>query len=623
MKQLLKWLPLFLLVVFLTSSHAETTPDEEYTFTLHIGAFVKAKLADFRAIHSFGYLYSQPAENNLTRIYMGDYESENLAYRTLKQVKGSGYPDAFVTRRRLATGTNTDVIHLGTETVGADIDWAYYNQAGNLFTTLNGNQVQILTGPFTTLTEANNMLVAIKQAGFQNASIQTINSVLLHKVTSFEADMEMKDITLIVMEEQIPEEYDQVVLTEKTVRTGGPDLMVKPKIKEEPAPEPIPETYDEVVLTEKTPTKVATPKVEKKAAPKKEKAAPVKKEAPKVKKKKVVKPFVFNVPRIRPNVKRTSALELQRVLKPEKAYTGSLDGLYGKGTAKGWKTFLATNKAVRKYQAMTTCQEKFTDKGTDNILQHYINTLLTDSDTALKGLENSKEPIAKAYRAYYLFENGGDKEKVNVLMNTAIKETFVKKKIENRPPFNYKAMYAYKDLDQLILHLSYIHNATRNTAIPAWIFQQHKREAMKALEPGTHMSPDAYDVQSMDEFLNWDELTLLETIAEDLSPSEVSAKVLKESSSRRARLLMVPKALSTEEYINIKGWNRSLWSGLDAWMGKDAVLKKWGVPLKAAYFQTQVRLEDYYMDKGFKPKEATGLALTTLQTLVAHYLEKV
>ena len=237
-------------------------------------------------------------------------------------------------------------------------------------------------------------------------------------------------------------------------------------------------------------------------------------------------------------------------------------------------------------------------------------------------MENSKEPIAKAYRAYYLFENGGDQATIDALMNGAIKEAFGKKKMENRPPFDYQASYAYKDLDQLILHLSYIHNVTDDTAIPAWLFQKHKKEAMKALEPGTHMSPDAYDMQSMDEFLNWEELELLETIAEDLSPNEVSAKTLKESSSRRARLLMAPKALSTEDYTNIKGWNRSLWSGLDAWMGKDAVLKKWGIPLKAAYLQTQVRLEDYFMDKGFKSKEATGLALTTMQTLVAHYLEK-
>ena len=586
---------------------------------------MKAKLADFQTIRSLGYLYSQPAENNLTRIYMGDYENENAAYNILKQVKVSGYPDAFVTRRSLAKGKDTDVIHLGTERVGTNIDWTKYKKAGNLYTALNGIQVQIFTGPFTTLTQANQMLTAIKQAGFQNASLVTMNSVYLHKVTSFEANMEMKDITLVVEEESIPQEYDQVVLTEKTVRTGGPDLMVKPKVKEEPAPEQIPESFDKVVLTEKTPTPAPAPKpkVEKKEIPKVEKTAPVKKETPKAAPKSTAKPFVFKIPKIRPNVKRTSALELQRVLKAEKAYTGSLDGLYGKGTTKGWKNFLASNKSVRKYQAFTTCQEKFTDKGTDNILQHYINTLTTDSNTALKGLENSKEPIAKAYRAYYLFENGGDQVKIDGLMNSAIKEAFGKKKLKNRPPFDYKATYAYESLDQLILHLGYIQNATGETAIPAWLFQKHQKEAMKALEPGTYMSPDAYDVQSMDEFLNWEELDLLETIAEDLSPNKVSAKTLKESSSRRARLLMAPKALSLEDYTNIKGWNRSLWSGLDAWMGKDAVLKKWGVPLKASYFQTQVRLEDYFMDKGFKSKEATGLALMTLQTLVAHYLEKI
>jgi hypothetical protein len=40
------------------------------------------------------------------------------------------------------------------------------------------------------------------------------------------------------------------------------------------------------------------------------------------------------------------------------------------------------------------------------------------------------------------------------------------------------------------------------------------------------------------------------------------------------------------------------------------------------YFQSQVRLEDYFMDKGYKPKEAKALALAALHTLVAYHMQR-
>ena len=48
--------------------------------------------------------------------------------------------------------------------------------------------------------------------------------------------------------------------------------------------------------------------------------------------------FNLTRPAIRNKVKRTSALDLQKVLKSQKYYSGSLDGLYGKGTGKCFPT---------------------------------------------------------------------------------------------------------------------------------------------------------------------------------------------------------------------------------------------------------------------------------------------
>ncbi len=84
MKHLQKLLPILFLVATVFNTSAFTPVDDEYTFTIHVGAFVKAKLADFKTIRAYGYLYAENAENNLIRIYMGDYETENDAYKTLK-----------------------------------------------------------------------------------------------------------------------------------------------------------------------------------------------------------------------------------------------------------------------------------------------------------------------------------------------------------------------------------------------------------------------------------------------------------------------------------------------------------------------------------------------------------
>lgn len=300
MKQALN---ILLAVLFTCGLQARETSkiSTDYTFTIHIGAFVKANISDFKNIRQFGYLYSLQL-NNLQQVYMGDYETEAAANKVLAEVKNAGFMDAFTTRRSIKNGNIVMVIQLGTVKPGEEIDWLKYAEAGPLNALLTGNSVKIVTEAFDDLNLAKQRLTLIKKAGFNDAFIKNVNELLLHKVTSFETGGKVV----------IPQEFSFTPEPEPVISAVEPIKAVQP-----PAREVVPQEYD-AVLTPKSP------------APANEIAEPT----------------------IRKNVKRTSVLKLQELLKADGTYTGSLDGFYGPGTAKGYNQTLAANADVKKYQIL-------------------------------------------------------------------------------------------------------------------------------------------------------------------------------------------------------------------------------------------------------------------------------
>ena len=331
-------------------------------------------------------------------------------------------------------------------------------------------------------------------------------------------------------------------------------------------------------------------------------------------------PQSIKAPAIRGNVKRTSVMELQKLLKNEKHYTSSLDGLYGKGTTRGWETMLSENGIFQKQLGYQECGiVHLQPKGVSNILQNYINTLRTNTAIAVKGLETEKAPIAKAYRAYHLLAANGNPMAINQLMNQAIKETFKNKRIQNNPAFDYTATYSYEDMDQLILHLGYLHRVTPEVAVPMWLFTEHPRETGVAFKFGT----GNYNIAGVDHLYDWEELKLLRQIVQDLSTEQPTAAELDRAAAQRAALLLASQPLDAQARADVLNWNKSFWYSVDAWSKKASILKKWSLPLKASYLQSQIRLEDYYMNKGLSSEQATGHAILTLKTMVAPYLNNL
>ena len=577
---------------FLPNRSTTAQAPNDHTFTIHVGTFVQAQLSDFNNIRQYGFLYAEKFQNNLLQVYMGEFPSEAAANALLGQVKTNGYPDAYVTRRNLQQGEKVHIIQLALSAVGEDIDWQSYLKAGPLYALLSGKQVKIVTGVFGNIEEANQRLSIVKKLGYADAFVKAVNNIYLHPISTFEAGGELvaPEVEFVV---EAPETA-QPIAEEPTEKEEPKTIEDEPVAEEAvvetpaeeptpPAAEPIPESYDEV-MTARSPL--------------------------------LADPLSTPLPGIRKNVKRTSAIELQKVLKKEGTYTGSLDGYYGKGTQGGYEKIMANNRQIRKYQTLAQHSDQLVAKAAPSALQAAISGLAENPNRFLKHLENSQAALAKAYQAYYYFATRGASPQVDDWMNTAIKTAFKGQK--STTPFDHKATYAYKDLDQLLLHLAYIHSVSgKEAAVPCWLFQRHPEKANEAFgNIGT------YAMESCEQFTQWAPLRLLTTIAADLDPNPaVSQSLLAPYASIRSGLFVAPVVLTREEQKAIEAWNTSLWKGLDEWAAADPVHQKWCTPLKVAYYQSMVLLEDHYMDRDFKPLEAKGLALSVMQTVVAPYLD--
>jgi len=576
MKPVLKLLLISLFLLGLNVSvQADQSIDDEYLYTIHIGTFLKVKLADFEKVRGLGYLYAEKFDDQLMHIFMGEYESFGKAKKILSDVKSNGYPDAYVTSRKSKSDNKLTLIQLGVKKVGDDINWYSYARAGELYTIIDNEQLKILTGAFDNMESARSHLALLKQNGFKDAFVKKVPETRAHLASTFETgELGFVDFIRPLKEADKPQEFAQVDAT--------PEKLTSKTVEERPT---------EYGMTKK-------------------KATPVlKKEA-----------LLIASPNIRKNVKRTSAIELQKELKLTGTYKGSLDGLYGNGTATAYQKALLEMPQLKRYRILVDRDAMSIPTQTTDKLQFAINSLLADTPNALKTLKGSNQAIAKAYQAYLLFREKGANQQVDDLMNQAIKAAYKGQKSTNSTKFDYNATYAYKDFGQLILHLRYIQGASKKEyAAPCWLFQEHTKEAVAAYEPNATMSSASYLIQDCHQQINWEELQLLRMIAADLNP-DAKTTISDKDLALQTRLLMAPKPLNADDFKYIKNWNNELWKGLNDWSKSDPLHKKWVSPLKVTFFQSQVRLEDYFMDKGFDAKAASGLALMTLKTMVGHHL---
>ncbi|MEZ4983426.1 MAG: hypothetical protein R2795_00045 [Saprospiraceae bacterium] len=76
-----------------------------------------------------------------------------------------------------------------------------------------------------------------------------------------------------------------------------------------------------------------------------------------------------------------------------------------------------------------------------------------------------------------------------------------------------------------------------------------------------------------------------------------------------------PKISATEKTL-LETLRQQFIRQTDAWAAKDAYLYPIVTTLRLAFHQSQVRIEDYYMDKGLSASEARTAALAVLHEIV-------
>jgi hypothetical protein len=608
----------FIFAVLFLSAFAATAQEEVPEYTVQVGNYANPKPGDFAQLQSHGFLYSVKRPNH-TDIFMGGYMTEKEANEALATLQLFGYSNAAVTKLNVDGGQSVAVIQLATKRLGDKINWEEYLTAGQLHVLLSGKQIRIFTGTFPDLPSAKAHLAKIQKVGFKDAFVRNVNNVLLHEAGDFEMGGAPK-------RPLIPLVFEEPKKEEKSAEPTKP--VVEPK-KEE-----VPKDYDAVATVPTTkaeeepkakPAEVTPKGGEIKAEPEKkapEKAEPIQKEPVKAAVEATPVPVSFeaDLPDIRPNVKRTSAYELQKALKSEGSYKGSLDGFYGKSTRNAYDQALANNRQLQKYRILAKYMASPADDAPKGSVQAYINTLWDDPKAAVDGLADSKAPIARAYRAYFRYANEGQSKEVNWMMNEAIKEAYAGKKPAS-PKFDPTVRYAYEDIDQLLTHLRYIHEASPDgPSAPCWLFRRHPGPALKAFGPaeGSNLK-----LQACGGFWEWEEVKVLDAIARDLNgASQTSEAAMAKSQSQLAQLYLTPKALADDERKALEAWNAKLWQGIEGWSSRDPMLAEIAAALKISYLQTEVLFEDFFMDEGFSEREAKALGLQAMKVLVGHHLER-
>ena len=556
-------------------------------YTINLGFFTEPKRDDFQALHAIGFLYATHTENSHAQIYLGGYESKTMAQNALARVHAAGYAAAALQEVYLQSGEMVSIVQLASTDFRKPINWPGFENVPELWGILSGDNLRLAAGPYRSPEEARRALPTFQNGGFRDAFVRTINSMYLIKIGTFESGGELK----------------QPLIAFKWNENTPPAVSAKPTSpqRETPPAYDYPTRPGEVTFPPSTP-----PTANRQTAPAEYDGMVSK---------------GMNSP-LRGNVKRSAALELQKALQMANQYPGSLDGYYGPATAQAYSNALASNAELMRYRFFVGNMPPAGLSNSGDALQQAINYLAEDT-RMVQTLENYNHPVAKAYLAYQIFVSMGPGYEVNQLMNDAIHQAYTTRPTRLTAPFDYQATYAYNDLNQLLLHLYYVHAAPNSTyTIPCWLSEKHPQETARAQAALSGMNASMDLLQPCDPFSAWDDMQMLEAIAADMGGEEVPAVQQAQASAAKSALFVASRPLGTATQRELDLWHQSLMNNLGHWAQRDPLHQRFITPFKILFYQTAVRLEDFFMDKGFGSEEARVLALATLRSSVGPSLQR-
>lgn len=553
-------------------------------YTVQVGTFVDSRPQNFDEVRQLGFIYEQSFDGGLQRVFLGRFTTQAKAQQFIAPLQNQGFTNATVQPIAIQGNQQAIVIQIATRYTNKSINWSDLQRVGSLNVALENELIKVTTGTFSDLASAKNALPDIQRLGYKDAFVKTLDSWKLIPVTAFSTGQKQDLIPLNLTNTPPPPNTTPLSTNPEPVITTTPQVpsVPQPNVPTQPA---LPDNFETAV----TPPPGAIG-VRGTTAPTRTAA----------------------LPEITGNIKRNSVIELQRVLKEKGYYQSSLDGYYGNGTASAYAQLIANDEPIKRYQHLAT---GIGSSGAKDALQTAIDNLPNDANAPLV-IEQQQHGMAKAYQAYQLFLALGSNTQSNQLMNAANRAVF-QNTPRNQAPFDYQATYAYQDMQQLIQHLYYLHTASsHNYQAPCWLAERHPNETIIAKRV---MGGAASQIRQGNcvNLVDWPSIQLLQGLALHVGGSAaVDAGTMQLAQNRRHQILQRERGLDLVQTTTLDAWQKSLWNNLDRWGNSDIYLQETTSTLKIAYFQSQVLLEDYFMDKGFATNDAKGLAMAVLQTIV-------
>lgn len=120
----------------------------------------------------------------------------------------------------------------------------------------------------------------------------------------------------------------------------------------------------------------------------------------------------------------------------------------------------------------------------------------------------------------------------------------------------------------------------------------------------------------------WPEVSTLLAIAKDVSAGMTNDTRARQLIQQRSQLFNASQPLQTVASSRVKNWASTIWTNLDQWATEDPLHAQIMSAFRLTYHQSQVRLEDHYMDRGLSTNDSRDLATAMLQNLIGAQLDR-
>ncbi|MFK8165083.1 MAG: peptidoglycan-binding protein [Lewinella sp.] len=120
----------------------------------------------------------------------------------------------------------------------------------------------------------------------------------------------------------------------------------------------------------------------------------------------------------------------------------------------------------------------------------------------------------------------------------------------------------------------------------------------------------------------WPEIQTLLAVSEDLSAGMTNGTRALQLAQQRAQLSVARQPLNGTAASRVNNWAATIWTNLTDWATEDPLHAQIFSAFRLSYHQSQVRLEDHYMDQGLSATAAKDLAAAMLQNLTGAQLDR-